>query len=138
MEKQYEELYNTALSACDNAYSPYSDFCVGAALLCSDGSIFVGSNIENASFGATVCAERSAFCSAVSKGKRDFSAIAIAGKKRGEAPVCCPPCGVCRQVISEFCRKDFKIIILGKDGKLSSYSLSELLPESFDNKEKFL
>ena len=129
-----EKLAKQAIKARENAYSPYSDFCVGAALLCDDGSIYTGSNIENSSFSATICAERAAFSKAVSEGKRDFSAIAIAGAKRGEDLLNpCYPCGVCRQVMSEFCDGDFKIYIV-TENKVIEYTLSQLLPCSFELK----
>ena len=124
-------LVDKALAARENAYSPYSDFCVGAALLCSDGEIFIGANIENSSYGGTICAERSAFCSAISAGKRDFVAIAIVGAKRGEK-VCslCTPCGICRQFMSEFCSADMPILLY--DGQaIVEKTLGSLLPNAF-------
>lgn len=130
------ELTELAIKAMNNAYSPYSGVKVGAALLCADGSVYTGCNIENASYSATNCAERTAIFKAVSEGKRDFSAIAICGGKsiHGEkyAPTAeqFPPCGVCRQVMREFCRDDFEIILVTSD-KVYSYTLSELLPVSF-------
>ena len=124
-------LVNKALEARENAYSPYSSFCVGAALLSSDGEIFVGANVENGSFGATICAERSAFCSAVSAGKRKFDAIAIVGAKRGEdITEFCTPCGICRQFMSEFCSADLSVLLY--DGQfVIEKTLGELLPEAF-------
>lgn len=96
-------LAQRAKEARKNAYTPYSGFAVGAALLCKDGSVYAGCNIENAGFTATCCAERTAFFRAVNDGKRQFSAIAIAGGKAGEEPTqFCAPCGVCRQVMAEF------------------------------------
>ena len=112
------------------AYAPYSSFLVGAALLCADGSIYEGCNIENASFTPTCCAERVALFRAVADGKRDFSAIAIAGGKQGEACEPCYPCGVCRQVLAEFCNEDFKIIVVS-DSERSEMTLGELLPKAF-------
>ena len=105
---------------------------MGAALLCADGTVYTGANIENASYTPTVCAERVAFFSAVHAGHRDFCAIAIVGGKSGEE-ICeyCPPCGVCRQVISEFCGDDFEIVLSdGKENK--ALTLKELLPYRFD------
>ena len=124
-------LVDRALDAREKAYSPYSDFCVGAALLCSDGEIFTGVNIENGSYGATICAERSAFCAAISEGKRDFSAVAIVGAERGKAPdKICPPCGICRQFMAEFCSADFPVFLYdGQD--VIRKTLGELLPEAF-------
>ena len=124
-------LAEAALQARENAYCPYSGFAVGAALLTGDGKIYTGVNIENAAFGPTNCAERTAFFTAVTAGERDFAAIAIAGGKAGEAPKdFCAPCGVCRQVMREFCRDDFKII-LAKPCAVRVFTLKELLPESF-------
>ena len=132
LEKNIKDaLIGKALEARDNAYSPYSDFCVGAALLTSDGETFVGSNVENSSFGGTICAERSAFVAAISRGKRDFAAIAIVGAKRGEHPAkACPPCGICRQFMAEFCPPDFPVLLY--DGQaVIEMTLGELLPETF-------
>lgn len=111
----------------ENAYSPYSNFCVGAALLSGDGKIYTGCNIENSSYSATVCAERTAFFKAISEGQKDFTAIAVIGSD----DKICMPCGVCRQVISEFCGADFKIICANKTGEYKEYTLGELLPFSF-------
>ena len=124
------ELCRVAVDVMKNAYAPYSDFLVGAALLCGDGSVFTGCNIENASFSATVCAERTAIFKAVSEGKKDFMKIAIAGGKGGEITSACSPCGVCRQVLSEFCRPDFQVLLVTPDG-FERYTLSELLPKVF-------
>ena len=114
------------------AYSPYSSFCVGAALLCADGTVYEGANIENSSYGATNCAERTAFFRAIMDGKREFTAIAVVGAKKGEElSAFCAPCGICRQVMAEFCDKDFEILLF--DGKeVKAYTLDGILPESFD------
>ena len=125
-----EQLAPLAMEAMEKAYSPYSDYKVGAALLCKDGSVYTGCNVENASFSATNCAERTAFFKAVSEGKRDFSAIAICGGKGGALEGLFPPCGVCRQVMREFCEDDFEIHLLTKEG-IEIYTLGELLPVSF-------
>lgn len=127
-----EKLVSLALEARELAYSPYSDFCVGAALLCADGEIVTGANIENSSYGGTICAERVAFSTAVVGGKRDFSAIAIVGAHRGEEVAeFCAPCGICRQFMAEFCGSDFEIVLY--DGKeVRAYTLSELLPVAFE------
>ena len=126
-EKQsFDELIVLAEKARNLAYAPYSGFKVGAALLCENGKVYTGCNIENASFSPTVCAERVAFFKAIAEGERDFVAIAIAGGKQDEQLVFCPPCGVCRQVMAEFCDKDF--LIVGKDEK---YTLEQLLPMGF-------
>ena len=130
------KLCKEAQKARENAYSPYSRFCVGAALLCNDGSVYTGCNIENASFSATICAERVAVSKAVSEGKREFSAIAIAGaEKGGTLSKPCYPCGVCRQVLSEFCKEDFKVYIV-TENRVFEYTLLQLLPNSFEFKEE--
>ena len=125
-----EQLASLAKDAMAKAYSPYSGYKVGAALLCKDGSIYTGCNVENASFSATNCAERTAFFKAVSEGKREFSAIAICGGNDGVIEGLFPPCGVCRQVMREFCEDDFEIHLLTRDG-IETYTLSQLLPVSF-------
>lgn len=127
-----EMLVKTASEARKSAYAPYSGFTVGAALLCSDGKVYTGCNIENGAFSPSVCAERVAIFKAVSDGKREFSKIAVTGgKTECSSPAPCPPCGVCRQVMSEFCGKDFKILLSDENGKISDYSLEEILPLSF-------
>lgn len=126
-------LMKQAQAAREKSYSPYSHFRVGAALLTKSGKIYTGCNIENAAYSATVCAERTAIFKAVSEGESDFEALAIVGGKEGEAAEFCTPCGVCRQVISEFCPKDFKII-LGNENKFEIYTLEALLPFSFTSK----
>lgn len=125
-------LVDLACEARLKAYSPYSQFCVGAALLCADGEIIVGANIENSSYGATNCAERTAFFTALMQGRKDFTAIAIVGAKRGEEITSfCAPCGICRQVMAEFCKKDFEVLLY--DGKnIKTYTMSDMLPEAFD------
>lgn len=115
-----------AFEAKENAYAPYSNFKVGAALLCADGTIFKGCNIENASYSATLCAERVAFASAISNGKREFTAIVITG-----GDDYCFPCGVCRQVIAEFVDDNFKVIIAKSETETKVYKISELLPSAF-------
>lgn len=128
---EFEKLIYAALSAREKSYCPYSGFAVGAALLTSDGKIYTGANVENSSYTPTVCAERVAFHTAVHAGERDFAAIAIVGGREGDAPSAfTPPCGVCRQVMAEFCRGDFKIALF--DGERSAvFTLDELLPASF-------
>ena len=121
------ELLELASKARENSYSPYSHFSVGAALLAKSGKVYLGVNVENASFGATNCAERTAFFSAVAADEREFSAIAIVGNT---AP--CFPCGVCRQVMAEFCDADFKIVVEDKEKKAKALTLGELLPHTFD------
>ena len=125
-----EQLVSMAKEAMMNAYSPYSGYKVGAALLCKDGSVYTGCNIENAGYSATNCAERTAFFKAVSEGKREFTAIAICGGKDGVLDGEYPPCGVCRQVMQEFCEDEFLIYLASKDG-IETYTLKELLPMSF-------
>lgn len=126
-----EKLMDLAKSAMEKSYSPYSGYRVGAALLCADGTVYRGCNIENAAFSPTVCAERCAIFKAVSEGKRDFRAIAIVGGRAGEVPGRAAPCGVCRQVMGEFCGGDFKIYLLDADGEIEEYTLDTLLPERF-------
>ena len=121
-----EELKATALAMRQRSYSPYSRFRVGAALECSDGAVFTGCNIENAAFGPTICAERTAVAKAVSEGRRDFVRIVVAGDS--EAP--CVPCGVCRQVLREFA-PDIEVVCLGSDGSELTTTLNDLLPHSF-------
>ena len=125
-----EQLTSLAKEAMKNAYSPYSGYCVGAALLCEDGSVYTGCNVENAGYSATNCAERTAFFKAVSEGKREFVSIAVCGGKEGVIENAFPPCGVCRQVMREFCRDDFEIHLVTKEG-IQSYTLGQLLPVSF-------
>ncbi len=120
----YEELYAQARAVRENAYAPYSGVRVGAALLCADGSVFTGVNVENASFGATICAERSAAVAAISAGHREFTAVAVSGTMAVEAP-----CGICRQFLGEFSpRMD---VVFRRDGELVIKKLCELLPDSF-------
>ncbi len=124
-------LVQTALEARENSYSPYSGFAVGAALLTAEGKVYTGANIESASYTPTICAERVAMFSAVHAGQRRFSAIAVVGGPAGQ-PVSayCAPCGVCRQVLTEFCPPDFAVILFdGSTPKL--LTLGDLLPESF-------
>ncbi len=128
-----KELIRLAGEARRASYSPYSSYAVGAALLCADGAVYLGCNIENASFTPTVCAERTAFFKAVSEGKRDFVKIAVVGGRANEPDGFSPPCGVCRQVMAEFCGADFEIILL-RDGEIITKKLPEILPLSFDSK----
>lgn len=120
------ELIKISKTAQQFAYAPYSKFRVGAALLCSDGSVFTGCNIENAAYGATNCAERTAVFKAVSEGKRDFGSIAITSSGGGLTF----PCGICRQVLAEF-SPDIKIILEDENGEMHTFTLPELLPHSF-------
>ena len=125
------ELIEKAKKAAENAYVPYSDFYVGAALLCGNGNVYTGCNIENSAYGPTNCAERTAFFKAISEGEREFEAIAIVGGKNLEFSNYCYPCGVCRQVMSEFCKGDFRIILGKSDGEITEMTLSDLLPHTF-------
>ncbi len=115
-----------AFEAKENAYAPYSNFKVGAALLCGDGRIYKGCNIENSSYPVTICAERVAVGNAVADGNRDFKAIVITG-----GDDYCYPCGMCRQTLAEFADRDFKIVLAKTENETKVYKLSELLPESF-------
>ena len=129
-----EELVKRAYEAQKVSYSPYSGFQVGAALLTKSGKVYSGCNIENAAFSPTNCAERTAFFKAVSEGEKEFEAIAIVGNKKEAMPGewdFCTPCGVCRQVMLEFVNPEEFVIILGKGEEIKSYTLKELLPESF-------
>lgn len=126
-----EQLMHQAIEAMASAYAPYSGFHVGAALLCADGTVYRGCNVENASYGATNCAERTAIFKAVSEGQRDFTAIAICGGKGGVLTDFCPPCGVCRQVMREFCREDFLVYLTDGQGNIRTLTLGQLLPCSF-------
>lgn len=126
------ELIRQALSAREYSYSPYSSYQVGAALLTEDGRVYMGCNIENASYGATNCAERTVFFKAVSEGVRNFKKIAIVGSPKGEVTQYAFPCGLCRQVMREFCEPSgFQIIVAKSEEDYKVFTLQELLPESF-------
>ena len=120
-----------ARQARDNAYAPYSHFTVGAALLTADDRVYTGCNIENGAYSPTNCAERTAFFKAISEGERDFVAIAVCGGKAGEEADFCPPCGVCRQVMAEFCDPATFAVIVPQDNEVRRFLLTELLPFSF-------
>ena len=124
-------LCQKAVDMRSESYAPYSDFLVGSAVLTKDGKVFTGCNIENSAFGPSICAERTAIAKAVSEGYRDFAAIAIAGGKRDGELQYCAPCGVCRQVMREFCEPSFKIYLTKSAGDYKEFTLGELLPESF-------
>lgn len=126
-----KELLQQAAVAMTRAYALYSHFQVGAALLTKSGKVYLGCNIENAAYGPSNCAERSAVFSAVSQGEREFAAIAIVGGPDGKPEGPCPPCGVCRQVLREFCPDDFPIYLQEKNGDPLPCTLAELLPRSF-------
>ena len=127
-----EELIRLAREAMTHAYAPYSGYYVGAALLCADGTVYQGCNIENASFSPTVCAERTAFFKAVYDGKREFAALAVCGGKGGTVTGYFPPCGVCRQVMREFCGDDFPVYLDGGPEGYQVKTLAELLPSGFE------
>jgi cytidine deaminase len=125
-------LIREAVAARDLSYSPYSSFMVGAALLCKNGTVYRGCNIENAAYGPSNCAERTAFFKAVSEGVREFEAIAIAGWPKNGKPGLAWPCGVCRQVMAEFCDPaSFRIIVGTGADSYTVRTLAELLPEGF-------
>ena len=131
-KKDYRALALAAIDAMKKSYSPYSGFTVGAALLTKEGKIYTGANIENASYTPTGCAERGAIFSAVHNGEREFEAIAIVGGHAGDIKGVTAPCGVCRQVMSEFCAPDFKVVMVTtNDGDYEEAALSELLPYTF-------
>lgn len=131
-ENETEKLITAALQARAAAYAPYSHYTVGAALLTESGEMYCGGNIENASYGATNCAERTAFFKAVSQGERKFKAIAIAGGMEGQEPVdYAYPCGICRQVMQEFGEADFRILIVKGKADYREYTLEQLLPCGF-------
>lgn len=126
------ELIKKALKARKFSYVPYSGYTVGAALLTEEGKIYTGCNIENAAYGPTNCGERTAFFKAISEGERNFKAIAICGGKKDKMPESYAyPCGVCRQVMKEFCKEDFQIIVAKSLEEYEVYTLAELLPHGF-------
>ena len=124
------ELLTHASAARTLAYAPYSGYSVGAALLCTNGEVYTGCNIENASYTPTVCAERTAVFKAVSQGNQSFTAIAIVGGPAGAPDGYAPPCGVCRQVLNEFCDPSLRVILIDK-GEPRATTLGQLLPEGF-------
>lgn len=130
MSYDREGLIAAAKEAMMKAYAPYSNFYVGAAYLMEDGTIYSGCNIENASYGAANCAERTAIFKAISEGRRDFKALALCGGHKGEIDKACYPCGICRQVLNEFCDKDMEIVVVTKDG-YELTTVAGLLPHSF-------
>ena len=128
-----KELISQALSVRENAYAPYSGFMVGAALLCKDGTVYTGCNIENAAFTPTNCAERTAFFKAVSEGEKEFCRIAIVGGKKDGVLERTSPCGVCLQVMQEFCDPDaFEVILATAEEKYEILKLRQLLPYGFE------
>ena len=125
-----QELIQLAIDAKEKSYSPYSNFRVGAALLTKDGRVFQGANIENAAYGATICAERTAAFAAKLEGIDEFSAIAVTSDSKDYIP----PCGACRQVLLELCGEELDVIITNGNGEVKSFKLKELLPFSFGDK----
>ncbi len=125
------DLINIAIDARNNAYAPYSGFQVGAALLAENGKVYTGVNVENSSFGATSCAERNAFFKAIGEGCTNFISIAIVGGKGEDYKHSCPPCGICRQVMREFCKSNFQIIMFDDFGGILEINLDELFPFAF-------
>lgn len=125
------QLCKMAAAAMGKAYAPYSGYRVGAALLSHSGKVYTGCNIENAAYTPTVCAERTAFFQAVSAGERGFAMIAVAGGKNGIISGAFPPCGVCRQVMAEFCAPDFPVLVVTGEDTYTAYRLGDLLPMAF-------
>ena len=130
-----EELVSLAMEAMTHAYVPYSGYKVGAALLTKGGAVYLGCNIENAAFGPSNCAERTAFFTAIAAGEREFAAIAVVGGKDGVVTDIFPPCGVCRQVMQEFCDPDFLIYMGRGDDSYEAVPLAKLLPYGFNAAE---
>lgn len=127
MNFDLQTLIRAAMLARENAYAPFSGFRVGAALLCVNGAIYTGCNIENSSYSPTLCAERCAMAKAISEGRRDFAAIAIVGSAREHTM----PCGVCRQFLYEFCDEDFPVICAKNESDYIETTLGELFPRGF-------
>lgn len=127
-----KDLFILAKDAMKNSYAPYSNYNVGAALLCKSGNTYKGCNIENASYSLTNCAERTAIFSAVASGEKEFEAICIVGGKNGVITDFAMPCGVCRQALAEFCDADFKVYVGISEDEIKEFTLGELLPYSFD------
>lgn len=125
------ELCRKAIAARKAAYAPYSGFCVGAALLSASGKVYTGCNLENAAFSPTICAERTAVAKAVSEGERTFLMLAVAGGKGESLAGATPPCGVCRQVLAEFCPSDMPILLVQSETAYTQHRLGDLLPQAF-------
>lgn len=133
-ERVVRQLVEKAIEMTKFSYAPYSNFTVGAALLTDEGEIYTGCNIENAAYGPSNCAERTAVFKAVSEGKKNFKAMAVVGGLNKKIEDYCSPCGVCRQVLAEFCDKDFKVIMAKSLDDIKILTLGDLLPESFSLK----
>ena len=127
-----KDLFNLAIDAMKNSYAPYSNYNVGAALICKNGNTYKGCNIENASYSLTNCAERTALFSAVANGEKEFEAICIVGGKNGLITDFAMPCGACRQALAEFCEEDFKVYVGINENNIKEFKLCELIPYSFD------
>lgn len=127
-----KDLFNLTKKAIKNSYAPYSNYNVGAVLLCKNGNIYKGCNIENASYSVTCCAERTALFTAIASGEKDFEAICVVGGKNGEITDYAMPCGVCRQALAEFCDADFKVFVGVNEEDIKEFTLGELIPYSFD------
>lgn len=125
-----QDVCAAAVTARDTAYAPYSSYRVGAALLTTDGRLYTGCNVENASYGATICAERTALVKAVSEGAREFAMIAVAGGKDTVSNGF-TPCGICRQTLSEFCSPDTVVLVATENGSFEEYRFGDLLPAGF-------
>ena len=133
IDKECKKMLDMAYEAMEHSYSPYSNFKVGACLKTADGKYYTGSNIENSAYSVTNCAERTAIFTAVHAGEREFDAIAVVCSNHGPAY----PCGACRQVMTEFCSKDFAVILDDGNGKYVQYRLDEVLPYSFTKEDLF-
>lgn len=127
-----KDLFNLAKEAMKNSYAPYSSYNVGAVLLTKGGKTYKGCNVENASYSATCCAERTALFSAVASGEKDFSKVMVVGGKNCEITDYAMPCGICRQALAEFCDSDFKVYVGKSEDDIKEFTLGELLPCSFD------
>ena len=127
-----KDLFILAKNAMKNSYAPYSNYNVGAALLCKSGNTYKGCNIENASYSLTNCAERTALFSAILNGEKEFEAICIVGGKNGVITDYAMPCGACRQVLTEFCDEDFNVYVGVNENDIKEFKLCELIPYSFD------
>lgn len=123
-----EDLITKAIEARERSYSPYSHFCVGAALEAADGTVYTGCNIENMGFAPTICAERTACVKAVSEGHHEFTRIVVVGGAKGPLTSFCSPCGMCREFLCEFCERDFEIILAKSPTEYRTYTLDELYP----------
>lgn len=127
-----KDLFNMAKDAMINSYAPYSNYNVGASLLCKSGNVYKGCNVENASYSLTNCAERTAIFTAIANGETEFEAICIVGGKNGVIADYAMPCGACRQVLAEFCNVDFKVYVGINENDIKEFKLGDLLPYSFD------